>query len=59
MKRGASAESPNAARSLFIAAFRLCSKSTYVSAGQSRLCNSSRVTGSPGRCSSTVSTSMG
>src|SRR6266702_2084767 len=47
-----SAESFNAARNLFTAAFRLCSKSTNVSSGQSFLCNSSRVTSSPGRSSS-------
>ena len=34
MNRGLSAESPNAARNLLMAAFRLLSKSTKVSVGQ-------------------------
>ena len=52
-KRGLSAESPSASRNLLMAAFRPCSKSTNVSAGQSFLCNSSRVTTWPG-CSSSI-----
>ena len=52
MKRGLSAESPRASRSLLMALFRLWSKSTNVSEGQSRQRSSSRVTTWPGRSSS-------
>jgi len=55
-KRGLSAESPRASRSLLIAVFRLLSKSTKVSCGQICERNSSRVTTSPGRCYSALST---
>ena len=48
MKRGLSAESPSASRSLLIEVFRLLSKSTNVSAGQMLGRSSSRVTTSPG-----------
>jgi len=56
INRGLSAESPSASRSLMIAVFRLLSKSTKVSADQFWERSSSRVTTSPGRCSSSVST---
>ena len=59
MKRGVSAESPSAALNLFIAAFRLRSKSTKVSADQSFFSSSSRVTSSPGRASSMERISTG
>src|SRR5581483_5678147 len=52
MNRGLDAESPNASRSLLTMVFRLWSKSTNVSAGHRRCCNSSRVTTSPERSSS-------
>jgi len=59
MKRGLSAESPSASRSLLIAVFRLLSKSTKVLAGQFWERSSSRVTTSLGRCSRTVRTWKG
>ena len=52
MNRGVSAESPSASRSFLIEAFKPTSKSTKVSAGQSFLRNSSRITSSPGRSNS-------
>src|SRR5215469_8988514 len=59
MKRGLSAESPTASLSRLTAEFRLCSKSTNVSEGQSRCRSSSRVTISPGRSSSATRTWKG
>src|SRR5690349_1077873 len=59
IKRGLSAESPSASRSLLIAVFRLFSKSTKVSGGQFWFRSSSRVTTSPVLCSSTVRTRNG
>ncbi len=53
MKCGLSAESPRASRSLLMALFRPWSKSTKVSAGQTFLRSSSRVTTCPG-CSSSI-----
>ena len=47
MKRGLSAESSSAWRSLLMAVLSPCSNSTNVSAGHSACCNSSRVTISP------------
>jgi hypothetical protein len=59
MKRGLEAESLNTSRSLLMMVFRLWSKSTKVSAGQSFCLNSSRVTISPARSSSRTSTWKG
>jgi hypothetical protein len=50
MKRGLSAESPRASRSLLIEVFRPLSKSTNVSPAQIRERSSSRVTSSPALC---------
>lgn len=55
---GLSDESPSTSRILLIAVLRLCSTSTKVS-GQSRFCNSSRVTISPGCSRSMVRTLKG
>src|SRR5262249_454301 len=53
IKRGLSALSPSASRSLLMAVFSPESKPTNVSDGQSLFCKYSRVTTSPG-CSSNV-----
>jgi len=58
-KIGASADSPNASRNRLMAALRLWSKSTKVSAGQSLLRSSSLVTTSPGLSSSAANTWKG
>ena len=52
MKRGLSASSPRASRTRLMALFKPRSKSTTVSAGQSRFWSSSRVRTSRGRSSS-------
>ena len=57
--RGLSAESLRASLNLLIAAFRLWSKSTNVSAGHSLRCISSREMTSPGRSSNIVNTWKG
>jgi hypothetical protein len=59
IKRGFEAESPSTSRSLLMMVFRLWSKSTKVSAGQSFCRNSSRVTTSPARSRSTTNTWKG
>src|SRR5580704_7426151 len=59
MKRGLVAESPSTSRSLLMMVFRLWSKSTKVSAGQSFCRNSSRVTISPARPRSRTNTWKG
>ncbi len=59
MNRGFPGASPNACRNLLTAAFRLCSKFTNVSAGQSSFRKSSRVIRSPGRSNSLMSTCTG
>ena len=53
---GLDAESPKVSRSLFTAVFRLWSKSTNVSTGHSFWRNSSRVTTTPERSSSSANT---
>src|SRR4029077_19195703 len=59
MYRGSLGESPRTARISFTEVFRPCSKSTNVSDDQSSRRNSSRVTTSPARPSSTLSTCKG
>src|SRR3984957_19751540 len=59
MNNGTSAESPSTSRNRLIAVFRLVSKSTYVSAGHSAPCSSSRVTRTPAVSSSLRNTTNG
>ena len=59
MYRGISAESPSVSRMRPIALWRLWSKSTKVSAGQSWLLSSSRVTRLPADCSNIASSCTG
>jgi hypothetical protein len=59
MNRGLEAESPSTSRSLLMMVFRLWSKSTKVSAGQSFCRKSSRVTISPARSRSRTNTWKG